>query len=178
MLNPDGVIVGNYRTNLAARDLNRTYKDPKKVSHLPLCSCNMLNLTCIFVLPSPMICWGSKHKYHHWNVFVFVYHHGGKFENLKDFYSDWIREDGKTCYWNCWKVRKYSKPTFKMTRWKESSNGYSYALIYHVDCMLPCVFSFNGNLKIYVQFQVQASISNQSFGVLCCPKTRYRVIIV
>ena len=31
MLNPDGVIVGNYRTNLAARDLNRTYKDPKKV---------------------------------------------------------------------------------------------------------------------------------------------------
>ncbi|XP_048590295.1 uncharacterized protein LOC5514750 isoform X2 [Nematostella vectensis] len=32
MLNPDGVIVGNYRTNLAARDLNRTYKDPKKES--------------------------------------------------------------------------------------------------------------------------------------------------
>ena len=32
MLNPDGVIVGNYRTNLAARDLNRTYKDPKKVT--------------------------------------------------------------------------------------------------------------------------------------------------
>lgn len=32
MLNPDGVIVGNYRTNLAARDLNRTYKDPKKVN--------------------------------------------------------------------------------------------------------------------------------------------------
>ena len=31
MLNPDGVIVGNYRTNLAARDLNRTYKDPKEV---------------------------------------------------------------------------------------------------------------------------------------------------
>ena len=34
MLNPDGVIVGNYRTNLAARDLNRTYKDPKKVRNL------------------------------------------------------------------------------------------------------------------------------------------------
>ena len=36
MLNPDGVIVGNYRTNLAARDLNRTYKDPKKVRQLRL----------------------------------------------------------------------------------------------------------------------------------------------
>ncbi|XP_031548835.1 cytosolic carboxypeptidase 2-like isoform X2 [Actinia tenebrosa] len=30
MLNPDGVIVGNYRTNLAAKDLNRTYKEPDK----------------------------------------------------------------------------------------------------------------------------------------------------
>ena len=34
MLNPDGVVVGNYRTNLAARDLNRTYKDPKKVRRI------------------------------------------------------------------------------------------------------------------------------------------------
>ncbi|KAK3735677.1 hypothetical protein QZH41_011997 [Actinostola sp. cb2023] len=30
MLNPDGVIVGNYRTNLAAKDLNRTFKEPDK----------------------------------------------------------------------------------------------------------------------------------------------------
>lgn len=30
MLNPDGVIVGNYRTGLAGRDLNRTYIDPDK----------------------------------------------------------------------------------------------------------------------------------------------------
>nr|XP_006004791.1 PREDICTED: cytosolic carboxypeptidase 2-like [Latimeria chalumnae] len=30
MLNPDGVIVGNYRCSLAARDLNRNYRFPKK----------------------------------------------------------------------------------------------------------------------------------------------------
>lgn len=30
MLNPDGVIVGNYRTSLAARDLNRNYRHPKQ----------------------------------------------------------------------------------------------------------------------------------------------------
>jgi hypothetical protein len=30
MLNPDGVIVGNYRCSLAARDLNRNYRHPKK----------------------------------------------------------------------------------------------------------------------------------------------------
>nr|XP_026690269.1 uncharacterized protein LOC104265751 isoform X2 [Ciona intestinalis] len=34
MLNPDGVIVGNYRTSLAARDLNRNYRHPKQ-SYFP-----------------------------------------------------------------------------------------------------------------------------------------------
>ncbi|XP_078333191.1 uncharacterized protein LOC111129975 isoform X17 [Crassostrea virginica] len=32
MLNPDGVIVGNYRCSLAARDLNRNYRHPRKES--------------------------------------------------------------------------------------------------------------------------------------------------
>jgi len=30
MLNPDGVIVGNYRCSLAGQDLNRQWKDPIK----------------------------------------------------------------------------------------------------------------------------------------------------
>jgi murein tripeptide amidase MpaA len=30
MLNPDGVIIGNYRCSLAGRDLNRRWKKPKK----------------------------------------------------------------------------------------------------------------------------------------------------
>ncbi len=32
MLNPDGVIVGNYRCSLAGRDLNRNYRRPKQES--------------------------------------------------------------------------------------------------------------------------------------------------
>ena len=31
MLNPDGVVVGNYRTSLAGLDLNRVYRKPSQV---------------------------------------------------------------------------------------------------------------------------------------------------
>lgn len=30
MMNPDGVVLGNYRTGLSGRDFNREYKDPDK----------------------------------------------------------------------------------------------------------------------------------------------------
>jgi len=33
MLNPDGVIVGNYRCNLSLVDLNRQWIDPNKKLH-------------------------------------------------------------------------------------------------------------------------------------------------
>lgn len=33
MLNPDGVIYGNYRCNLLGHDLNRHWKSPERVSH-------------------------------------------------------------------------------------------------------------------------------------------------
>ena len=36
MLNPDGVIVGNYRCSLAGRDLNRSYKSMLKESFPPV----------------------------------------------------------------------------------------------------------------------------------------------
>jgi hypothetical protein len=33
MINPDGVIYGNFRTNLAGYDLNRQWAEPNKVLH-------------------------------------------------------------------------------------------------------------------------------------------------
>lgn len=33
MLNPDGVIVGNYRSSLGGDDLNRVWADPSKALH-------------------------------------------------------------------------------------------------------------------------------------------------
>ena len=33
MLNPDGVVIGNYRCSLAGVDLNRSYNDPSRKLH-------------------------------------------------------------------------------------------------------------------------------------------------
>lgn len=38
MVNPDGVIVGNYRTNYAGHDLNRKYLNPDEKLHPTVCA--------------------------------------------------------------------------------------------------------------------------------------------
>lgn len=42
MLNPDGVINGNYRCNLAGFDLNRRWLNPSKVIHPTIYNCKKL----------------------------------------------------------------------------------------------------------------------------------------
>jgi hypothetical protein len=42
MTNPDGVIVGNYRTNMAGNDLNRKYHNPDEKLHPTVCAIKRL----------------------------------------------------------------------------------------------------------------------------------------
>ena len=42
MVNPDGVIIGNYRTNFAGSDLNRKYYDPDEKLHPTVCAIKKL----------------------------------------------------------------------------------------------------------------------------------------
>lgn len=44
MLNPDGVINGNYRCSLAGCDLNRRWKAPSKILHPTIYSCKQMVL--------------------------------------------------------------------------------------------------------------------------------------
>jgi len=38
MLNPDGVIIGNYRCSLSGKDLNRQWLDPRKYQFPEICA--------------------------------------------------------------------------------------------------------------------------------------------
>ncbi len=42
MLNPDGVIVGNYRTSISGNDLNRKYNLPDDKLHPTVCAVKKL----------------------------------------------------------------------------------------------------------------------------------------
>jgi len=42
MINPDGVIVGNYRTSMSGNDLNRKYHNPDEKLHPTVCAIKRL----------------------------------------------------------------------------------------------------------------------------------------
>jgi cytosolic carboxypeptidase protein 2/3 len=48
MSNPDGVIVGNYRTNIAGNDLNRKYHNPDKKLHPTVCAIKKLVSSIVY----------------------------------------------------------------------------------------------------------------------------------
>ena len=47
MVNPDGVIIGNYRTSMAGNDLNRRYRDPNFRLHPTVVAIKKLAAGCI-----------------------------------------------------------------------------------------------------------------------------------
>jgi hypothetical protein len=48
MVNPDGVIIGNYRTNMAGNDLNRKYHAPDDKLHPTVCAIKKLVSTTTY----------------------------------------------------------------------------------------------------------------------------------
>jgi hypothetical protein len=50
MLNPDGVIVGNYRCSLSGRDLNRNYKTILKDAYPSIWHTRVMKLKLFFIV--------------------------------------------------------------------------------------------------------------------------------
>lgn len=70
MLNPDGVINGNYRCNLAGVDLNRRWKDPLKSLHPTICATKKLIKAFARERPVELICDLHGHSRKH-NIFMY-----------------------------------------------------------------------------------------------------------
>ncbi len=46
MLNPDGVVIGNYRCSLSGRDLNRQWRDPLRHLFPEICAAKAVFAGC------------------------------------------------------------------------------------------------------------------------------------
>ncbi|KAJ7370497.1 hypothetical protein OS493_032063 [Desmophyllum pertusum] len=126
MLNPDGVIVGNYRTNLAARDLNRTYKDPKKESFPTVW--HMKNMLESFKKDHQVIIYCDLHGHSRKpNVFMYGCTADPKMASMSDFVEErlfpWMmsqKAPDKFSFSGCkFRVRKCKESTARVVMWRQ-----------------------------------------------------------
>lgn len=126
MLNPDGVIVGNYRTNLAARDLNRTYKDPKKGSFPTVW--HMKNMLESFKKDHQVIIYCDLHGHSRKpNVFMYGCTADPKMGSMSDFVEErlfpWMmsqKAPDKFSFSGCkFRVRKCKESTARVVMWRQ-----------------------------------------------------------
>ncbi|XP_022809843.1 cytosolic carboxypeptidase 3-like [Stylophora pistillata] len=126
MLNPDGVIVGNYRTNLAARDLNRTYKDPKKESFPTVW--HMKNMLESFKKDHQVIIYCDLHGHSRKpNVFMYGCTADPKMGSMSDFVEErlfpWMmsqKAPDKFSFSGCkFRVRKCKESTARVVMWRQ-----------------------------------------------------------
>uniref|UniRef100_A0A672RNE2 Peptidase M14 domain-containing protein n=1 Tax=Sinocyclocheilus grahami TaxID=75366 RepID=A0A672RNE2_SINGR len=87
MLNPDGVVVGNYRCSLAGRDLNRNYRSVLRDSFLCIWyTCNMVKQRVLVVS-----------LFFHSNVVVYCDFHGHSRKNNVFMYGCSDQKDASQC---------------------------------------------------------------------------------
>lgn len=135
MLNPDGVIVGNYRTNLAARDLNRTYKDPKKESFPTVW--HMKNMLEAFKKDHQVIIYCDLHGHSRKpNVFMYGCTADPKMASMSDFLEErlfpWMmsqKAPDKFSFSGCkFRVRKCKESTARVVMWRQMGIANSFTM--------------------------------------------------
>ena len=128
MFNPDGVINGNYRCNLAGVDLNRRWKEPLKSLHPTIFAAKRLIKAFGKEKEIELICDLHGHSRKH-NIFMYGCNISGKPEStriypyllskISDFFSF------KSC---CFSVQKSKESTMRVAMFKETRVPHIYTL--------------------------------------------------
>jgi len=128
MLNPDGVVQGNYRTSLSGNDLNRRYNNPDKLLHPTIFA--IKNYIKKFTKKNNLLFYCDLHG-HSKSKDVFMY--GNTSEANPNEYRVFPYLMGKICDYFSYKsskfaVQKSKASTARITMWKELDVPYIYTL--------------------------------------------------
>ncbi|VDO48353.1 unnamed protein product [Schistosoma margrebowiei] len=130
MLNPDGVIVGNYRCSLTGRDLNRNYRQPKKDVFPTVWTVKQLVKWCKKTYKDVIYCDMHGHSRRN-NIFMYgcdpLYRHSKIFNNTKKSLHErilpYIISQQATSYFsfpNCrFTVHPSKESTSRVVFWRE-----------------------------------------------------------
>ncbi|XP_077868214.1 uncharacterized protein LOC100369281, partial [Saccoglossus kowalevskii] len=136
MLNPDGVIVGNYRCSLAARDLNRNYRHPKKESFPTIW--HTKSMLEDFAKQHEMVVYCDLHGHSRkHNVFIYGCNSGMKGEGgaasfLQDRLFPWmmsVKAPDKFSFRGCkFQVKKCKESTGRVVMWRQLGISNSFTM--------------------------------------------------
>ncbi|XP_063683074.1 cytosolic carboxypeptidase 2-like isoform X5 [Bolinopsis microptera] len=121
MLNPDGVIVGNYRSSLAARDLNRNYKNPIKDAYPSIWSVKAMIRRMLTEREVVLYCDLHGHS-RKMNVFMYGCENKDPGLRLQErvFPNMMSRNTSKFKYSSCrFKVQKKKEGTGRIVMWQQ-----------------------------------------------------------
>ncbi|KAL5269596.1 hypothetical protein ACHWQZ_G003164 [Mnemiopsis leidyi] len=121
MLNPDGVIVGNYRSSLAARDLNRNYKNPIKDAYPSIWSVKAMIRRMLTEREVVLYCDLHGHS-RKMNVFMYGCENKEPSLRLQErvFPNMMSRNTSKFKYSSCrFKVQKKKEGTGRIVMWQQ-----------------------------------------------------------
>ncbi|KAJ8020790.1 Cytosolic carboxypeptidase 3 [Holothuria leucospilota] len=135
MLNPDGVIVGNYRCSLSARDLNRNYRHPRKESFPTVW--HLKNMLEGFGQETDVIAYCDLHGHSRkHNVFIYGCDQQGKEMDAATFLCQrlfpWLiskKAPDKFSFGGCkFQVRRCKESTGRVVMWRQMGISNSFTM--------------------------------------------------
>ena len=124
MINPDGVIIGNYRTSLAGNDLNRKYHTPDKELHPTVCAMKSLVNKIVNRDGKEIVSFIDMHGHSRKkNVFIYGPHfplHSDKYYKMRILPKLISEMTEKFRYYSCkFRIEKSKEKAARIVLWRE-----------------------------------------------------------